>query len=180
MEEFKAAQTGQPLAPLAPWELGYWAEKLRQARYAFDEEALRPYFPMNRVVAGLFELASRVFGLRIAERPAGSVEVWHPEVKFYEVHDAKGRHVGSFYADWHPRESKRGGAWMNYLITAGGPQSDGTRLPHLGLICGQPHAPARWAAGAALAPRGGDDFPRIRAPVAPLARRGGRSSRSMA
>jgi oligopeptidase A len=135
LEEFKAAQTGQSLSPLAPWELGYWAEKLRQARYAFDEEALRPYFPMDRVVAGLFELASRVFGLRIAERPAGSVEVWHPEVKFYEVHDAKGRHVGSFYADWHPRESKRGGAWMNYLIT-GGPQADGTRLPHLGLICG--------------------------------------------
>lgn len=95
--------------------MGYWAQYLRQARYAFDEEALRPYFPMNRVVAGLFELASRVFGLRIAERPAGLVGVLAPsEVKFYEVHDAKGRHVGSFYADWHPRESKRGGAWMNY------------------------------------------------------------------
>ena len=121
--------------PLKAWEVAYWAEQLRQARYAFDEEALRPYFPMERVISGMFELAHRVFGLRIAERPAGSVEVWHPEVKFYEMHDARGRHVGSFYADWYPREAKRGGAWMNYLIT-GGPQADGTRAPHLGVICG--------------------------------------------
>jgi len=122
-----------PAGPLAPWELAYRAEKLRRARYDFDAEALRPYFPMERVIAGLFELARRVFSLRIAER--AGVETWHAEVKFYEVHDAAGRHVGSFYADWHPRESKRGGAWMNYLLT-GGPRPDGTRAPHLGLICG--------------------------------------------
>ncbi|HWA84667.1 MAG TPA: M3 family metallopeptidase [Opitutus sp.] len=135
LEEFKAAQTGRPAARLAPWELAFWAEKLRRARYDFDEEALRPYFPADRVIAGLFELAARVFGLRIVERRTGEVETWHPEVSFYEVRDARGRHLGSFYADWHPRESKRGGAWMNYLIT-GGPGRDGTRAPHLGLICG--------------------------------------------
>ncbi|HVS51253.1 MAG TPA: M3 family metallopeptidase [Opitutaceae bacterium] len=142
LEEFKAQQTGRARAPLAPWELAFWAEKLRKARYDFDEEALRPFFPMDRVIAGLFETARRVFGLRIAERETaahgkseGAVETWHSEVKFYDVHDAHGRHVGSFYADWHPRESKRGGAWMNYLIT-GGPQPDGGRAPHLGLICG--------------------------------------------
>jgi oligopeptidase A len=151
LEEFKARQLGRAASPLAPWELAFWAEKLRKARYDFDEEALRPYFPMNRVVVGLFELARRVFGLRIAERAtvagiaqsgaADAVETWHPEVKFYEVHDAGGRHVGSFYADWHPRESKRGGAWMNYLIT-GGPLPGGVRAPHLGLICGNMTPPA--------------------------------------
>jgi oligopeptidase A len=151
LEEFKARQLGRAALPLAPWELAFWAERLRQARYDFDEEALRPYFPMNRVVAGLFELARRVFGLRIAERAtvagiaqssaADAVETWHSEVKFYDVHDAGGRHVGSFYADWHPRESKRGGAWMNYLIT-GGPLSGGVRAPHLGLICGNMTPPA--------------------------------------
>jgi len=146
LEEFKAAETGQPRARLAPWELAYWSEKLRRSRYDFDEEWLRPYFPMDRVVAGLFELCGRVFGLRIQERAAGEVETWHPEVKFHDVRDRDGRHVGSFYADWHPRESKRGGAWMNYLIT-GGPREDGTRAPHLGLICGNltPPSPGRPA-----------------------------------
>jgi len=138
---FKAERTGGAAAPrpqLTPWELGYWSEKLRREKYAFDEEVLRPYFPMGNVIAGLFELVSRVFGLRVAERPTtgpDAVEVWHPDVKFYDMHDGRGRHVGSFYADWHPRESKRGGAWMNYLLT-GGPQPDGSRQPHLGLICG--------------------------------------------
>ena len=138
LEEFKAKCAGAGRTPLAPWEVAFWAERLRQARYDFDEEQLRPYFPMNRVVAGLFELVSRIFGLRVVERPAGEIETWHPEVKFYDVHDARARHVGSFYADWHPRESKRGGAWMNFLIT-GGPCRDAageSRAPHLGLICG--------------------------------------------
>lgn len=135
LEEFKAQQTNRPVARLAPWEVAFWSEKLRRSRYDFDEEVLRPYFPMGNVIGGLFELARRVFGLRIVERALGEIEVWHPDVKFYDVHDANGRHVGSFYADWHPRESKRGGAWMNYLIT-GGPRPDGTRAPHLGLICG--------------------------------------------
>lgn len=135
LEDFKAQQTGGAAPRLAPWELAYWSEKLRQERYAFDEEQLRPYFPMDRVVAGMFELVRRIFGLHVEPRAAGEVPVWHPDVRFYDVRDATGRHLGSFYADWHPRESKRGGAWMNYLIT-GGPQPDGTRLPHLGLICG--------------------------------------------
>jgi oligopeptidase A len=139
---FKARQTqAHTAAPLAPWEMAFWAERLRRDRYAFDEEILRPYFPVERVIAGLFEWVQRVFGLRVQERPAGTVETWHPEVKFYEMHDARGRHVGSFYADWHPRESKRGGAWMGYLIT-GGPTPDGGRAPHLGYICGNLTPPA--------------------------------------
>jgi oligopeptidase A len=126
--------------------VAFWAEKLRKSRHDFDEEVLRPYFPMNRVIAGLFELARRVFGLRIVERAAGEVETWHAEVKYYDLFDRSDRHLGSFYTDWHPRESKRGGAWMNYLITGGpgpggppSPEGSGAarrRAPHLGLICG--------------------------------------------
>jgi len=141
LQAFKARETGAPAGPLKAWEVAYWAEKLRRERYDFDDEVLRPYLPMDRVIAGLFELASRVFGLRITEHAPGSVEVWHEEVKFYDVHDEAGRHVGSFYADWHPRESKRGGAWMGYLIT-GGPQPDGSRAPHLGYILGNMTPPA--------------------------------------
>lgn len=139
LEEFKARETGGTPSPLKAWEVTFWAEKLRQARYDFDEEALRPYFPMERVVAGMFELVGKIFDLRVTEKLG--IETWHPEVKFYEVHDTRGRHLGSFYTDWHPRESKRGGAWMNYLIT-GGPRSDGTRAPHLGLMCGNMTPPA--------------------------------------
>jgi len=141
LEEFKAQQTAQPVGRLKAWEVGFWAEKLRRARYDFDEEVLRPYLPMDRVIAGLFELATRVFGLRVAERPAGTFEAWHPDVKFYDLRDARGRHLGSFYADWYPREAKRGGAWMGYLIT-GGPTLDGVRAPHLGYICGNLTPPA--------------------------------------
>ncbi|MEN9661835.1 MAG: hypothetical protein RL324_784 [Verrucomicrobiota bacterium] len=148
LEAFKATQLKQPPGPLKAWEVGFWSEKLRRAQYDFDEEVLRAYLPMNRVIAGLFEVAQRVFGLKIIERtavcrvggtnpsaPSDTIETWHPEVKFYEVRDARARHVGSFYADWHPRESKRGGAWMGYLMT-GGPRPDGSRVPHLGYICG--------------------------------------------
>lgn len=135
LEAFKAEQTKAAPARLAPWETAFWAERLRRMRHDFDEEQLRPYFPLPGVLAGLFEITGRVFGICVTERPAGAVEVWHPEVKFYDVHDRAGRHLGSFYADWHPRESKRGGAWMNYLIT-GGPVAGGPRAPHLGLMCG--------------------------------------------
>ncbi len=135
LEEFKARTLGTTPEPLKAWEVSFWAERLRKDRYDFDEEALRPYFPMDRVISGLFEIVDRVLGLKVVERPVGSVETWHPEVKYYDLFDRRQRHLGSFYADWYPRESKRGGAWMGYLLT-GGPTSSGGREPHLGYICG--------------------------------------------
>ena len=142
LEAFAAQRAGRAAGRLAPWEIGYWAEKLRQERHAFDEEALRPYFPLDRVIDGLFEICRRVLGVRAVARPQGAVEVWHAEVKFYDLIDeADGRQLGSFYADWHPRESKRGGAWMNYLVT-GELQAGGALSPHLGLVCGNLTPPA--------------------------------------
>lgn len=149
LSQYKAAKTQQPVDSLEPWEVGYWAEKQRQENYDFDEEELRPYFPVDGVMAGMFEIASRLFGITIkqlesvyiepgttASAPSTAVETWHPECAFYEIHDSEsGKHMGSFYADWHPRESKRGGAWMNSLHT-GGPGE-----PHLGLIIGNMSPP---------------------------------------
>jgi oligopeptidase A len=116
---------------LEPWDIAYYAEKQRKALYDFDEEALRPYFPLESVVKGLFETVSRLYGVRIVQRQAPA---WDAAVKYYSVEDAAGTFLGAFYSDWFPRENKRGGAWMDALIT-GFPQSDSSK-PHLGLICG--------------------------------------------
>ncbi len=135
LQDYKAGQTGGQSAPMEPWEIAYWAEKKRKEQYAFDDEELRPYFPIDRVIGGMFDIAAEVFGIAIEEKP-DAAEVWHKDVKFYEIHDAtSGAHLGSFYADWFPRESKRAGAWMNHLRT-GSPQPSGPRSPHLGLMCG--------------------------------------------
>jgi len=100
--------------------------------YDFDEEALRPYFPMEKVVSGMFDIVGRLFGIRVLHRPAA--HVWHPEVRYYEIHDDNGSLLGAFYADWFPRESKRGGAWMDAFIT--GVYDPPNREPHAGTICG--------------------------------------------
>jgi oligopeptidase A len=135
LEESKSTEIGAPAGRLAPWEILYHAERLRRANYDFNEEELRPYFPMDRVMAGMFELTSRIFGIKVVERAPGEVETWHADVRFHDVFDKGGRHLGSFYSDWYPRDAKRSGAWMNGL-TMGGPKADGTRKPHLGVICG--------------------------------------------
>jgi oligopeptidase A len=154
---FKAEKTGQPAEPLEPWEYGYWSEKQMKEKYDFDEEAMRPYLPIDSVLSGMFSLVTVIFNLRIEQRSTSfegqtvgtpesdnraPVEVWHPEVKFYEVFDSTDdRHLGSFYADWHPRPDKRSGAWMNYF-KMGVPSEDGSpRGPHLGLMCGNMTAP---------------------------------------
>jgi len=135
--EFRRSLEGPDAPQLAPWDVAYYAEKQRSALYDFDEEALRPYFPMERVVGGLFELVQRLYGIRVEEE--SGVPAWDADVHYYNVRDEEGTFLGSFYADWHPRENKRGGAWMDGLIT-GGPAADGFH-PHLGLICGNLTAP---------------------------------------
>ena len=112
---------------------------MRKERYDFDEEELRPYFSIDKVLNGMFRIAENLFGLKIKNH-SGEEASWHDEVKVYDLFDASGELLGHFYADWHPREEKRGGAWMNYLDT-GGPLNDGSRDPHVGLICGNMTAP---------------------------------------
>lgn len=117
---------------IQPWDMYYVNEQMRQQNYALDEEILRPYFPMEQVMQGMFDIFGGLFGLQFIQSEAPT---WHEDVRFYEVRNLEGTHLGSFYADWFPREEKRGGAWMNYLIGAQ-KQDDGSLSPHLGLICG--------------------------------------------
>jgi oligopeptidase A len=132
VEELLAFARELGIDPLEPWDTAFVAERLRKARFDIDDEALRPYFALDGVLQGMFEITQRLFGITVTERPIR--EVWHPEVKFYDIHDEEGTYLGSFYADWFPRESKRGGAWMDSFVT-GGPVH-GAFEPHLGLMVG--------------------------------------------
>ena len=118
---------------LRPWDVSWLAETLRKRRYDLDEEALRPYFPLERVLGGMFELAHRLFGLTITEESVA--EVWHPDVRYFRMVDAGGTHLASFYVDFFPRPEKRQGAWMADFIY-GDPDHG---RPHLGqMACNFP------------------------------------------
>ena len=96
---------------LQPWDWWYFAEKLKQKIYALDDELLRPYFRLENVREGAFMVANRLFGLTFEERE--NIPTYYPDVETFEVKESDGTHVGILYADYFPRESKRGGAWMN-------------------------------------------------------------------
>ena len=98
---------------LAAWDVPYYAERLRQAQFAVSEEQLRPWFPLPRVLAGLFAVAERLYGIQVRERRG--VAVWHPDASYFELRDAGGALIGGFYTDLYAREGKRGGAWMGEL-----------------------------------------------------------------
>jgi oligopeptidase A len=125
---FRRSVEGEGAPALAPWDVAYWAEKQRRALYDFDEEELRPYFSADRVLSGLFEIATRLYGVRVV--PRAGLPTWHADVRTFEVREADGRLAGLFYVDLFPRESKRDGAWMAGLHTATRPDE-----PHLGLMC---------------------------------------------
>ena len=95
---------------LEPWDLSYYSHKLRKARYDLDSEMLRPYFPLDRVKESVFSLATRLYGITFTESP--DIEVYHPDVKAYEVRDADGTFLAVLYADFFPRDNKQSGAWM--------------------------------------------------------------------
>ncbi|HEV2111373.1 MAG TPA: M3 family metallopeptidase, partial [Gammaproteobacteria bacterium] len=102
------------LEKLEPWDMGYYSEKLEEERYHVSQEILRPYFPAPKVTAGLFQLMQTLYGLSFAELPGA--EVWHPDVKLYELRDAAGELRGRLYQDLYARSGKRGGAWMDETL----------------------------------------------------------------
>ncbi|MEM9400856.1 MAG: M3 family metallopeptidase [Pseudomonadota bacterium] len=101
--------------PLKAWDVGFWLEKLKQSKYELSNEALRQYFPVDRVIEGLFGLASRLYGLRLTARE--TIDAWHDDVSFYELQTADGKVIGGFYCDLFARSGKRAGAWIDECVS---------------------------------------------------------------
>jgi oligopeptidase A len=133
LTDFVRSTFGEGVLPLKPWDLAYYAEKMRVALYDFDEELLRPYFPLPSVMKGLFGVVEKIFGISIEKRV--DLPVWDSSVTTYSAYDTSNRAlIGHFYADFSPRENKRSGAWMDTFNA--GITSGRDPLPHIGLIAG--------------------------------------------
>lgn len=102
------------ITELEAWDIPYFAEKLRQQRYAISQEQLKPYFPEDNVVSGLFAVVNKLYGLEIKERD--DVDVWHKDVRFFDIFDSDDELRGQFYLDLYARSNKRGGAWMDECL----------------------------------------------------------------
>ena len=130
-----AERHGAPEAQdMRMWDAPFWAERLREERFGYKAEELRPYFPFERVLSGLFDLSTTLFGIRV-ESADGQAPIWHPDVRYFRVQDSRGEQIASFYLDPFARpEEKRGGAWMDAAVhrcTLG----DSPRLPIAYLTC---------------------------------------------
>jgi len=130
LRAFAAARFG--MAGIEAWDIPYYSEKLRQERYDFSEEDLRPYFPEPQVVGGMFDVVRRLYGLDIHE--VQGVELWHPDAHFYEIRDACGQVRGRFYMDLYARPHKRGGAWMDDCMSRKR-DAQGVQVPVAYLTC---------------------------------------------
>ena len=112
VEELQAFATANGFyATLQPWDWSYYSKKLKIEKYSVSDDDIRPYFELDAVKQGVFGLAKRLYGLTFKENKA--IQVYNPEVTAYEVFDEKGKFLAVYYADFHPRDGKRGGAWMN-------------------------------------------------------------------
>lgn len=103
------------IGDLQPWDIGYYSEKMRQHYYQLSQEAVKAYFPITRVLPGLFAVVEKLFGLNISE--ITGFDSWHPDVRFFEIHDKHGQLRGQFYTDLYARPKKRGGAWMDDCVS---------------------------------------------------------------
>ena len=111
LAELKAFAAEQGADDLTPWDIGFWSERLREARYSISEEELRPWFPADTVINGMFAVVGKLFGIQFRQRD--DVDTWHDDVRFYELVDDDGSVRAAFYLDMYARTGKRGGAWMD-------------------------------------------------------------------
>ncbi|MNJ99748.1 Oligopeptidase A [compost metagenome] len=132
-EVVEFAKKTEGISDVQPWDFPYFSEKLKEAKYAFNEEDLRPYFKLENVVDGVFAHAKKLYGLTFKENT--SIPVYHPEVKVYEIFEEKsGKYMGLFYTDFFPRETKKGGAWMTQFRGQGLIEGEMKR-PHVSIVC---------------------------------------------
>lgn len=132
LDEVRAfARQTHGMDALEAWDIGYYSEKLQQHKYAISQEELKPYFPEDKVLSGMFAVVERLYGFKIIERH--DIDVWHKDVRFFEISDADGVR-GQFYLDLYARPQKRGGAWMDDCVTR--MQTDaGVQVPVAYLTC---------------------------------------------
>jgi oligopeptidase A len=137
LTEFARGESGDPALTLRHWDVAFWAERLREKRYSYSEEALRPFFALPAVLEGLFALAHRLFGVSI--RPAdGEAPVWNPDVRFFRVSDERGAAIAAFYLDAYSRPAeKRGGAWVSGCLERKRRLDGSVRLPVAHVVCNQ-------------------------------------------
>ncbi len=115
LDELRAFAAEQGCADLASWDTGYYAEKLRQSRYSLSQEQVRAWFPIDKVLSGLFAIVQKLYGIEIHELK--DFDSWHPDVRLFEIRE-NGAHVGRFFFDLYARANKRGGAWMDGAATS--------------------------------------------------------------
>lgn len=121
------------LTEIKPWDVAYYSEKLKEEKYSFNEEDLRPFFKLENVVEGVFQHAQKLYGLTFKENK--EIPGYHPEVKAYEIYEEKsGKYMGLFYTDFFPRETKKGGAWMTQFRSQGLINGEMKR-PHVSIVC---------------------------------------------
>jgi len=140
LKAFAAAKGAPEAEDLQHWDISFWAERQREAKFAFTTEELRPYFPLPQVLDGLFGLVKRLFGVTVT--PAdGQAPVWHEDVRYFQIADETGKPIAYFYLDPYSRPAeKRGGAWMDICINRGKINDNGAtsvRLPVAYLVCNQ-------------------------------------------
>lgn len=132
LADLQALATDGGVDALKPWDLAYYSEKLKQQRFQLDEEALRPYFPLNQVQDGLFAHVHKLFGMRFERDDV--TEKYHPEVQIFQVYGHDDAHLGEVHADYHPRDGKRAGAWMAEIRGRGINRDGQVDLPIVNIV----------------------------------------------
>lgn len=132
LQDYARASMGADYV-LQPWDYAYWYDRLKNERYSFNEEDMKPYFELNNTINGVFGLATKLYGFKFKENK--DIDKYHPDVKVYEVYDRQGKILGILYADFYYRDSKRPGAWMTEFRSESKDDNGVRTLPLISIVC---------------------------------------------